>query len=153
MDSSSKQLLAFRFGSDSRFEGQLVGALERVESGGAIRVLDALFIAREPETGELTAFSMGGKRSGALTSQMLDFRLDQGARAAATKRALEGEDGEAVKSLADGLQPGEAVAAVIVEHVWSGALADAVSRVGGTGVVSEIVQATRVTEVADRLAR
>ena len=51
----SRQLLTYRFGSDSRFEGQLVGALERIESGGAMRVLDALFVARAPETGDLTA--------------------------------------------------------------------------------------------------
>jgi hypothetical protein len=152
VDSSSKQLLAFRFGSDSRFEGQLVGALERAESGGAIRVLDALFIARDQETGELTAFSMGGKRSGSITAQMLDFRLDDRARAASTKRALEEEGGEAVKELADSLGPGEAVAAVIVEHVWSGTLTEAVARVGGTGVVSELVEVTRVTEVAHRLS-
>jgi hypothetical protein len=36
MPTGSRQLLAFEFGSDSRFEGQLVGALERIESGGTV---------------------------------------------------------------------------------------------------------------------
>jgi hypothetical protein len=45
----SRQLLASRFGSESKFEGQLVGTLERVENDGAMRVLRALFVAREPE--------------------------------------------------------------------------------------------------------
>jgi hypothetical protein len=44
-----RQLLTYRFGSDSKFEGQLVGALERIESGGAMRVRDGLFVAREPK--------------------------------------------------------------------------------------------------------
>ena len=44
-----RQLLAYTFPPGSAFEGQLVGALERIESGGAMRVLDALFVAREPE--------------------------------------------------------------------------------------------------------
>jgi hypothetical protein len=41
------QLLAYRFGPDAAFEGRLVGALERMESGGTLRVLDVLFVGRE----------------------------------------------------------------------------------------------------------
>ena len=44
----TRQLLVYTFGPGAGFEGQLVGALERIESGGAIRVLDALFVTREP---------------------------------------------------------------------------------------------------------
>ena len=40
--------------------GQLVGALERIESGGAMRVLDALFVACEPESGEHPDFVAWG---------------------------------------------------------------------------------------------
>ena len=58
---ASRQLLAYTFGSDSRFEGQLVGALERIESDGAMRVLDALFVVREPDSGELSAFSLAAR--------------------------------------------------------------------------------------------
>jgi hypothetical protein len=32
----SAQLLLYRFGPDAEFEGRLVGALERIESGGAL---------------------------------------------------------------------------------------------------------------------
>src|SRR4051812_30216328 len=35
----TSQLLVYRFGPDAEFEGRLVGALERIESGGAMRVL------------------------------------------------------------------------------------------------------------------
>jgi hypothetical protein len=56
MTTGPTQFLAFRFGSDSRFEGQLVGAPERIESGGTVRVLDGLFVAREPQSGELESF-------------------------------------------------------------------------------------------------
>ena len=41
------------------FEGQLVGALERIESGGTVRVIDGLFIRRDPETAELSAIRVG----------------------------------------------------------------------------------------------
>jgi hypothetical protein len=46
----SRQLLVYAFGPDANFEGRLVGALEGIESGGALRVLDALFVASDSET-------------------------------------------------------------------------------------------------------
>src|SRR4051794_38301035 len=81
------QLLVYRFAPDASFEGQLVGALERLESGGALRVLDALFVAREPETGELVAVEARRKGMGSLVAPLLDFRLDPGRRREATERA------------------------------------------------------------------
>jgi hypothetical protein len=146
----SRQLLAYRFGSDSRFEGQLVGALERIESGGAMRVLDALFVAREPDTGELTAVSLQGGTGGVI-GQLLDFRLDPRARTAATRRALDGPAGETVQALGASLQPGNAVAAVLVEHAWADALGDAVTRVGGAEAATEFVQAGGLSELRHRL--
>ena len=104
---ASRQLLAYTFGSDSRFEGQLVGALERIESGGAMRVLDALFVAREPDSGELSAFSLaarGGSGAVGAVSELLDFRLNAGGRAGSTRRALEGPAGETVRSIGEGLR-------------------------------------------------
>jgi hypothetical protein len=46
----STQLLIFGFGLDGNFESQLVGALERIESGGATAHPDALFVGRDGET-------------------------------------------------------------------------------------------------------
>jgi hypothetical protein len=132
------QLLVYRFGPDADFEGRLLGALERLESGGALRILDTLFLQSDAETGELNAVSLhgGGDR---LVAPLLEFRLDPAARQRATRRAL--RDG-AVEQLAGTLEPGSAVAAVLVEHVWAVALDDAVSRTGGTPLASEFVDAT-----------
>jgi hypothetical protein len=151
MGTRSKQLLAFKFGSDSKFEGQLVGALERTESGGTIRVLDGLFVARERESGELTAILLSDGPPSRMTSRLLGFRLDDRDRRAATQRALDGAAGDAVRSLGAQLRPGMAVAAVLVEHTWADALADAVARVGGTEAVNEFVDASRMTELTPRL--
>jgi len=147
----SRQLLAFRFGSDSKFEGQLVGALERLESGGAMRVLDGLFVAREPETGEVSAISLGDAAPSRMVSRILGFRLDARERKVATERALAGSAGDAVRALAETLTPGTALAAVLVEHAWAAALTDAVERVGGDEVVSEFVEASSVSELTPRL--
>ena len=72
----SAQLLLYRFGPDAEFEGQLVGALQRIESGGALRILDALFVRSHAETGELEAISAHGDGAGRIIAPLLDFRLD-----------------------------------------------------------------------------
>ena len=141
----SRQLLTFGFDADAAFEGQLVGALERLESGGALRILDVLFVAADEATGELIAIDLQGG-TGGLIAKLLDFRLDPAAR--------RGEDtSELVRDLGARLQPGTALAAVLVEHVWRRTLDDAVSRVGGRALASEFVDASRLSELGDDLLR
>jgi hypothetical protein len=151
MTTAARQFLVFRFGSESRFEGQLVGALERIESGGMVRVLDGLFVAREPESGELSAIALSDSPPSRMTSRLLGFRLDAKDRRAATQKALDGEAGEAVRSLAATLSPGSAIAALLLQHAWAEALADALARVDGTEVASDFVDATRIGELASRI--
>jgi hypothetical protein len=152
----SRQLLAFGFDADSAFEGQLVGALERLESGGALRILDVLFVATDEATGELLAIDLQGG-TGGLTAKLLDFRLDPAARRRAAERALNDDSSEGMaqvlRDLGGSLRPGTALAAVLVEHVWSRALEDAVARVGGRSLASEFVDASRLSELADDLLR
>jgi hypothetical protein len=116
-----------------------------------MRVLDALFVARDPESGELVAVSLSDGRAGDTIGRLLDFRLDPREREAATRRALEGVAGETVRALGAMLERGNAIAALVVEHTWANALAEAVARVGGTEVANELVQASRVSEVTQRL--
>lgn len=139
------QLLVYRFGSDAGFEGQLVGALERIESGGTMRVLDALFVQLEPETQELVAIDLHGKGRGGFVAPVLNFRLDPAARRKQTRKALESEAGEMLRELAKSLDPGTAVAAVLIEHLWAQGLDDAVARTGGTEVANEFVEEAGLT--------
>jgi len=146
----TRQLLVYRFAPGVKFEGQLIGALERAESGGAVRVIDALLLAREAETGELVAAALEGGTGGVL-SQLLDFRLNPDARRAATDRALAGGQAEIVQLLGRTVEPGAAVAAVLVEHVWAATLGDAVGRLGGTEAAIALVEAERLNDVAPLL--
>jgi hypothetical protein len=158
MGTGSKQFLAFNFDGDATFEGQLVGALERIEVGGTMRVLDGLFVARDSESGELSAISLSDIPPSVMTSRLVDFRLAARERRTATQRALDGAAGDTVRSLAALLRPGTAIGAVLVEHERAHALAagadaltDAVARVGGTEVASEFVDADRITQLTTRL--
>ncbi|MEA2305713.1 MAG: hypothetical protein QOH43_2993 [Solirubrobacteraceae bacterium] len=151
---SSMQLLLYGFGPDAEFEGRLVGALQRIESGGTLRVLDALFVRSDAETGELEAISLAGDGAGSIVAPLLGFRLDAAERRRATERALDpasGGAGQGLLQLGAALAPGGAVAAVLVEHVWADALHDAVSRTGGTPLADEFVDATALAELAPDL--
>ena len=49
------------------------------------------------------------------------------------------------------LEPGTALAAVLVEHVWARALEDAVSRIGGTPLAGDFVEAGALPELTSVL--
>ncbi len=139
MPAGNRQLLVFAFPAGSEFEGRLVGAIERIESGGAMRILAAMFVGRQADSGELVAASLSTESSAGLIGKLLAFRLEDQARARATERVLESPAGEAVRAMAQTLRPGEAVAGIVVEHTWALGLAETIERIGGRQVVSEVV--------------
>jgi hypothetical protein len=149
------QLLVYGFGPDADFEGRLVGAMERIETGGALRVLDVLFVNKVAETGELIAVGLRSDGAGGAVAPLLGFRLDAGERRRATERALSddttGVPAETLRQLGATLEPGAALAAVLVEHAWAQALEDAVSRSGGSPLASRFVDATALAELAPDL--
>jgi hypothetical protein len=146
------QLLLYAFGPDANFEGHLVGALERIESGGALRILDALFVMSDRETGELVAIDLRGSAGGIVVAPLLDFRLDPASRRRATERALSphasGLPAEALRELGEELEPGAAIVALLVEHRWAKTLEEAVSRTGGTPLAGKFVEASTLSELA-----
>jgi hypothetical protein len=148
------QLLVYRFGAQAAYEGRLVGALERMESGGTVRIVEALFITHDADTGELAAIDPRSRGAGSLVSPLIGFRLDESERRRATQRALraDGEaEGVSLRDIGAALAPGAAIAAVLVEHTWARALEGAVTDSGGTAVASEFVNAATLADVAPRL--
>jgi hypothetical protein len=129
-----RQLLVYAFDADARFEGRLVGALERMESGGALRIVETWFVGRDADSGELAAVDLRSRGAGSLVAPLLDFRLDPAQRRKATAKA-----DPAVLERGAALAPGEAIAAVLVEHVWARALEDAVAHSGGTPLTNELI--------------
>jgi hypothetical protein len=152
LSSPVRQLLVYRFPPEAAFEGQLVGALQRIESGGAIRVLDAMFVGRDRESGELVAASLGAAASSGMVASLLGFRLDRKQRETTTDRVIAGPDGEEVRALAAKLGPGDAVFAVLLEHMWAATLAEAVARVGGEPVGGrELIDAASISELLPQI--
>ena len=131
--SGPTQLLVFGFAAaEGRFEGRLGGALERAESGGALRILRAIFVGRDAATGELAATDLKGS-AGGLVAPLLSFRLDPKRRGAVSSEFL--------AELGALIEPGEAMVAVLVEHSWAAALAEAVAWSGGRELADELIPA------------
>jgi hypothetical protein len=147
------QLLLYGFDAHARFEGRLVGALERIESGGAMRIVEAFFISRDAETEALVAVDLRSRGAGSLVLPLLDFRLDPRKQRRETERAL-GESGDDdgqrrwIRDLGARLEPGAAVAALLVEHTWTRTLEDAIAETGGRPLGSEFVDAASLADVA-----
>ena len=147
------QLLIYRFGPDASFEGQLVGALERLESGGALKIVDLLFVGSDPSTGERFAIDMPPGGAAGIVAPLLGFRLDMAERRRLTRRALAagGERAELIDRLTARMAPGEAAAALLVDHEWARVLGEAVERTGGTAVTNAYVEQASLATLAERL--
>lgn len=149
MEIPVRQLIVFRFGPEASFEGGLLGAAERIESGMSLRLLDALFVRREPESGQLEAIATGSGGASGVASAVLDFRLDPAARSATSERTLT-EWPEAAE-LGNSLQPGEALVALLVEHRWAQAFGEAVERMGGDARHVDFVDEAELRELMPKL--
>jgi hypothetical protein len=138
-DAAPQQLITYTFPPGSDFGGMLMGALQRIESGGAIRILDVVFLARDADSGELTAVARHNDTSVGMIGELISFRLDPAARTKETDAALGGPLRDLVRALAEPLEPGWAFAGVLVEHSWAQVLGDAVAQIGGSPLTSELL--------------
>jgi hypothetical protein len=153
--SAAAQLLVYRFPPGADFEGRLVGALERIESGGALKILEALFVASDPETREPVAIDLKGDGGAGIVAPLVSFRFEAAERDRATKRAMDPNRGglapDTLRELGSALEPGAAIVAVLVDHAWARALEDAVSRTGGTALTREFVDSKGLAELGPDL--
>ena len=129
------QMIALTFRLDADAESRLLAEVGRIEGRGVLRVLDMVFLAKGQE-GTVQGLEVGdGEDFGSLLGSISPFGTGNGSRPAAGNGSASGPDGSgvaAVQALADSLEPGSAVALLLVEHVWAGPLVDAVSAAGGT---------------------
>ena len=149
----SAQLRTYRFPAGTRFEGGVVGAFERMEleAGG---LLDALFVMRDADTGELDAVDRATGAAGGSVSAMLDFRLDPARRRKVTERTRRPHQGgvpvRMIDAIGAALDPGEAVLELLVTR-WPSELEREVERSGGRLVAAEWVQASMLGDLRREL--
>jgi DNA-binding NarL/FixJ family response regulator len=128
------QMIALTFRLDVDAERRLLAEVDRIEGRGVLRVLDMVFLAKGQD-GTVEGLEVGdGEDFGSLLGSISPLGSGNGSRRAAGNGAASGPAGSGVatvQALADSLEPGSAVALLLVEHVWAGPLVDAVSAAGG----------------------
>jgi hypothetical protein len=148
------QLRVYRFGTWASYGGDLVAALERMQLTGEGKLLDALFVRRDAESGELEAIDRRSGRADTSFSVMLDFRLDEGRRRSTTERTLSDPEGvppALIEAIGDTLEAGAGIFAILYAGGEVSVLDEAVERVGGRSIVREQVEAGALAEVDAQL--
>jgi DNA-binding NarL/FixJ family response regulator len=136
------QMIALTFRLDVDAESRLLAEVDRIEGRGVLRVLDMVFLAKGQD-GTVEGREVGdGEDFGSLLAGISPFSAKNGSRPAAGNGAARepaGSGTATVQALADSLEPGSAVALLLVEHVWAGPLVDAVSAAGGVLVSDDFL--------------
>jgi uncharacterized membrane protein len=132
------QMLAVGFGPDAKFEGRIMVELQRLEQQETLRILDLLFVHRDPESAELVALDYQGEDLGAIVGALLGFEFDGENGTPAVSGHAEGHafglGTEQIEAMAGSLEPGQSAAFLLVEHVWARDLKRAIRDAGGVPV-------------------
>jgi DNA-binding NarL/FixJ family response regulator len=120
------QLLALTFRLEADAESRLLAEVDRIKGRGVLRVLDMVLVAKGQD-GTVEALAIGdGEDFGSLLAGIAPVGAKNGGRPAAGEPAGSGAD-----ALVNSVAPGNAVAFLLVEHLWASPLADAVAAAGG----------------------
>jgi len=126
------QLLALTFRLDAGAEGRLLTEIDRIEGRGALRVLDVMFLAKGPD-GTVRELEVAEEEDfGSLIAPATDLA--------------------SVRALAESVDPGTAIAFLLVEHQWAEPLVDAVSAAGGTLITDDFLADDADVAVAAEVA-
>jgi DNA-binding NarL/FixJ family response regulator len=129
--SAPLQVIALSFSRDAGAEDRILAEVDRLRGRGVLRLLDMLFVAKA-EDGSIERLAVGNDE-------------DFGSLLAAVVPAADGEmavppsavgpaafDPADAQALAGALEPGTALAFLLVEHHWAAPLFDAIAETGGT---------------------
>lgn len=145
--------LTFRLGADA--ERRLLEQIDRIEGRGALRVLDVVFLAKGQD-GTVEGLEVGDNEDfGSLLASIAPSGSQNGARSAAGNGAASESPGSgvaAMQALANSVEPGTAVAFLLVEHLWAGPLVDAVSAAGGSLISDDFLAGEASLAVAAEVA-
>jgi DNA-binding CsgD family transcriptional regulator len=124
------QVIAFSFSLGADFEGRILQEVDRLKGRGVLRVLDMLFVAKDAY-GAVERLAIGDDED---FGSLLAGILPGGGDAAAGPAPDDGSvafDLDGARDLAESLEPGTALAYLLIEHNWAAPLFDAIAETGG----------------------
>lgn len=125
------QVIALSFSRDAGSEDRILAEVDRLRGRGVLRLLDMLFLARSQD-GTIERLSIGDDEDfGSLLAAVVPV-TDGGPAVPSPADGLAAFDGASARALADSLEPGTALAFLLVEHHWAAPLFDVIAEGGGT---------------------
>jgi DNA-binding NarL/FixJ family response regulator len=125
------QVIALSFSRDAGAGDRILAEVDRLRGRGVLRLLDMLFVAKSQD-GTIERLSIGDDEDfGSLLAAVVPV-ADGGRGAPAPADGLAAFDRASARALADALEPGTALAFLLVEHYWAAPLFDAIAETGGT---------------------
>ena len=125
------QVIALSFSRGAGSEDRILAEVDRLRGRGVLRLLDMLFVGKSQD-GTIERLTIGDDEDfGSLLAAVVPVANGGPAVPAPTDDPA-AFDRAGAWALADSLQPGAAVAFLLVEHHWAGPLFDAIAETGGT---------------------
>jgi DNA-binding NarL/FixJ family response regulator len=125
------QVIALGFSRGAGSEDRILAEVDRLRGRGVLRLLDMLFVGKSQD-GTIERLTIGDDEDfGSLLAAVVPFANGDSARPAPADDPA-AFDRAGAWALADSLQPGAAVAFLLVEHHWAGPLFDVIAEAGGT---------------------
>jgi DNA-binding NarL/FixJ family response regulator len=125
------QVIALSFSRDAGSEDRILAEVDRLRGRGVLRLLDMLFVAKSQD-GSIERLTIGDDEDfGSLLAAVVPV-AGGGPAVPVPADGLAAFDPAGAWALAGSLQPGTAVAFLLVEHYWAGPLFDAIAETGGT---------------------
>jgi uncharacterized membrane protein len=150
------QLVSIGFDAGANFEGRIIDELTKLESERTIRVLDLLFIARDPDSDDTVVLEHPGAQDlGGIVGALLGMQLDgdmAAPAAASTDEHSFGFTQDDIKQMAAGLAPGESAGLILIEHVWARDLRRAFRDAGGRMLGEGFLTPETIRSVEPQLA-
>jgi DNA-binding NarL/FixJ family response regulator len=125
------QVIALSFSRGAGSEDRILAEVDRLRGRGVLRLLDMLFVARNRD-GTIERLTIGDDEDfGSLLAAVVPV-ADGGPAVSAPADGLAAFDPADAQALADSLEPGTALAFLLVEHYWAAPLFDAIAEADGT---------------------
>src|SRR5690242_2904361 len=125
------QVIALSFSREAGSEDRILAEVDRLRGRGVLRLLDMLFAAKSQD-GTIERLTIGDDEDfGSLLAALVPGANGDHPAAPASADGSAAFDRADARALADSLEPGTALAFLLVEHYWAAPLFDAIAETGG----------------------